>query len=189
MLKPKDWLIGGVLGLALLYLANSCENAALRRTTLLAAQDSALRVQRRMLDSAVAVYRGADSVRFTARIAALERSAQRVRVVTVARVDTLRLALPDSLRPALDSIVAGFTTQLAAKDTAVALIGGRLAVAEKLLRVAQGNAHDWETQAGQWRKEATRWRLKLGPFTVRPCAGYGLTTSGASVFAGACLTP
>lgn len=172
----------------LLVLANLFDNARVRRQAKIAVGDSLARVQSHALDSAVAVYRG-DSVRFTNRIASLERAGQRVRVVTVARVDTLREALPDTLRPILDSIVHGFTAQLAAKDSALSLTALRLAQAETLLGESQKATKAWETQASRWRREARRWTLRLGPFSLRPCVGYGLTASGSSVFAGACLTP
>lgn len=176
------------LAIGILIVANFFDNARVRRQAQIAVGDSLARVQSKALDSAATRYRG-DSVTFHRQLDSLRRVGQRVRVVTVARVDTLREALPDTLRPILDSIVGGFTAQLAAKDSALSLTTARLAQAEGLLLESQKVTKAWETQAGRWRREATRFRLRLGPFHVAPCVGYGLTSSGTSVFAGACLTP
>lgn len=184
----KFWLVGGALVVALLVVANAVENRALRRQAALVAGDSVAAQQSHVLDSAARAH-FADTLRLRRTLDSLARVQHRVRVVTIARTDTLRAAIPDSLVPVLDSVVAGYEAELALKDSVIALLTFRGQQSDSLLRGALGNRDEWRTQAQRWRKEATRWRLKLGPFTVRPCGGYGLTPAGGQVFAGACLTP
>lgn len=185
---PTKWLVGGGAVLALLWLANSCENATLRRRALLAAGDSVAALHSQSLDSAALAHFD-DTVRLRRQMDSLARVRQRVRVVTIARTDTLREALPDTLRPVLDSVIAGYETQLAVKDSAFAILQGASKRSDSLLVSALGNRDEWRTQAHQWRKEATRWTLRLGPFSVRPVVGYGLTSAGTGAFVGVGLTP